>query len=143
MSALKEFDRLSGKLFLGGEYVASKSTENFSVVDPATEERVGEIADASEAEVEQALDIALDAGRSWNAMDMRSRAVVMHEIAAVMRRDKAIYAECLTREEGKPFKEALDEVSWCATAISEPSRTDPKNRQAASDRSNIFLCNAR
>jgi acyl-CoA reductase-like NAD-dependent aldehyde dehydrogenase len=117
MSALKEFERLSGKLFLGGEFVTSKSTESFSVIDPATEDRVGVIADTSETEVEQALDIAIDAGRSWNAMDMRSRAVVMHEIAAVMRRDKAIYAECLTREEGKPFKESLDEVSWCATAM--------------------------
>ncbi|MGA1179646.1 MAG: aldehyde dehydrogenase family protein [Marivivens sp.] len=117
MSALKEFERLSGNLFLGGEFVRSKSTASFSVIDPATEDRVGEIADASEAEVEEALDIALDAGRTWNAMDMRSRAVVMHEIAAVMRRDRAVYAECLTREEGKPFKEALDEVSWCATAM--------------------------
>ena len=84
MSALKEFERLSGKLFLGGEFVTSKSTESFSVIDPATEDRVGIIVDTSEAEVEQALDIAIDAGRSWNAMDMRSRAVVMHEFAAVM-----------------------------------------------------------
>ena len=38
-------------------------------------------------------------------------------MAARIRRDKALYAECLTREEGKPFKESVDEVSWCATAI--------------------------
>ena len=117
MSASKEFERLSGTLFMGGAFVQSKSTEGFDVIDPATEETVGRIADASEAEVEQALDIAMDAQRTWNAMDMRSRAVIMHEIAAVMRRDKAIYAECLTREEGKPFKESADEVSWCATAM--------------------------
>ena len=50
-------------------------------------------------------------------MDARSRAVILHDIAAVIRRDKALYAEFLTREEGKPFKESVDEVSWCATAI--------------------------
>jgi acyl-CoA reductase-like NAD-dependent aldehyde dehydrogenase len=47
----------------------------------------------------------------------RSRAVILHDIAATIRRDKALYAECMTREEGKPFKEAVDEISWCATAI--------------------------
>lgn len=117
MSASKEFSRLSGRLFLGGELVESAAAEHLAVIDPATEETAGHIADATDAEVDQALDIALTASREWNAADMRSRAVVMHEIAAIMRRDKAVYAECLTREEGKPFKESLDEVSWCATAM--------------------------
>ncbi len=117
MAADGTFERLSGTLFLDGSFVASRSTNRLDVIDPATEERIGEIADATESEVEDAMDAALKAGRQWNAVDMRSRAVVMHEIAAVMRRDKALYAECLTREEGKPYKESLDEVSWCATAM--------------------------
>lgn len=117
MTAIDTFARLSGKLFLGGEFVASAAAQRLDVIDPATEDRLAEIADATEAEVEQAMDAALAAGRAWNAIDMRSRAVVMHEIAAVMRRDKALYAEYLTREEGKPYKESLDEVSWCATAM--------------------------
>lgn len=117
MAADDTFSRLSGALFLDGAFVASRSAERLDVIDPATEERIGEIADATESEVEAAMDAALKAGRQWNAIDMRSRAVVMHEIAAAMRRDKALYAECLTREEGKPYKESLDEVSWCATAM--------------------------
>ena len=117
MSALEEFRRLSGRLYMGGEMVESAATDRPDVIDPATEDVLGQYADATDAEVDRALDIALAAGRKWNAIDMRSRAVVMHEIAAVMRRDKAIFAECLTREEGKPYKESLDEVSWCATAM--------------------------
>ncbi|MEP9374812.1 aldehyde dehydrogenase family protein [Mesorhizobium sp. KR1-2] len=117
MSAIETFSKLSGKLFLGGEFVASAASERLDVIDPATEDRIAEIADATDAEVDAAIEAALVAGKGWNAIDMRSRAVVMHEIAAVMRRDKALYAEYLTREEGKPYKEALDEVSWCATAM--------------------------
>lgn len=117
MSAQDTFARLSGKLYVGGAFLASDSGRLIDVIDPATEERIAEIADASEAEVERAMDEALVAGRRWNAIDMRSRAVVMHEIAARMRADKALYAEYLTREEGKPYKESLDEVSWCATAM--------------------------
>jgi len=117
MTCSLTFSELSGKLFLGGGFVASAATTRLDVIDPATEDRIAEIADAMDAEIDAALDTALVAGKCWNSIDMRSRAVVMHEIAALMRRDKALYAECLTREEGKPYKEALDEVSWCATAM--------------------------
>jgi betaine-aldehyde dehydrogenase len=114
---LVDFGRLSGRLFLGGTYVESATADHFDVIDPATEDRIGQIADATDAEVDEAIEAALVAGRTWNAMDMRSRAVAMHEIAARMRGEKGAYAEALTREEGKPFKESVDEVSWCATAM--------------------------
>ena len=117
MAALDDFSRLSGKLFVDGQWVDSSSTTQFDVIEPATEENVGRVADATDAEVDQAIDIANRARKIWCAQDPRSRAVLLHDIAALIRRDKSLYAECLTREEGKPFKEAVDEVSWCATAI--------------------------
>ncbi|MEZ5832003.1 MAG: aldehyde dehydrogenase family protein [Dongiaceae bacterium] len=117
MGALDDFKRLSGKLFVDGDWVASASTAQLDVIEPATEDRVGHIADATDAEVDQAIDIANAARKVWWAQDSRSRAVILHEIAANIRRDKSLYAEHLTREEGKPFKESVDEISWCATAI--------------------------
>lgn len=117
MAALDDFSSLSGKLYVDGGWVASTSTTRLDVIDPATEDRLGSIADATDAEVDQAIEIANRARKAWWTQDCRSRAVIMHDIAALIRRDKAIYAECMSREEGKPFKEAVDEVSWCATAI--------------------------
>lgn len=117
MAALTEFKRLSGKLFIDGAFRASTSTTMLDIVEPATEDVIGQIADATDAEVDEAIGIAARARKTWNAIDARSRAVTLHDIAAVIRRDKGLYAEYLTREEGKPFKEAVDEVSWCATAI--------------------------
>lgn len=117
MAALDDFKRLSGKVYVGGAFVASRSSDLWDVIDPATEERVGQIADCTDAEVDHAIDVAGEARRVWNAMDARSRAVILHDIAALLRRDKGPFAECLTREEGKPYKESVDEVSWCATAI--------------------------
>ena len=117
MGALDDFARLSGRLYVGGDWRASRAAERLAVIDPATEDRIGEIADTSAEEIEEALDQAAAARRVWWGMDARSRAVVLHDIAALLRQDKTPYAECLTREEGKPFKESVDEVSWCATAI--------------------------
>ena len=117
MAALTEFKRLSGKLFMDGALRASSATTMFDIIEPATEDVIGQVADATDAEVDEAIGIAGRARKTWNAIDARSRAVTLHDIAAVIRRDKALYAEYLTREEGKPFKESADEVSWCATAI--------------------------
>lgn len=117
MSARADFQRLSGKNYVDGKYLASRAATFFDVIDPATEDLIGRIPDTSDAEIDHAIDGAADARRVWNAMDARTRAVVLHDIAALLRKDKAPFAECLTREEGKPFKESVDEVSWCATAI--------------------------
>lgn len=117
MTALDDFARLSGKLYVEGGWVASKSTSQIEVIDPASEEIVGHIADATDAEVDEAIEIAAQARKAWCRQDPRSRAVTLHDIAATIRRDKKLFAEHLTREEGKPFKESVDEVSWCATAI--------------------------
>ena len=117
MAARDDFARLSGKVYFDGAFVASRSAERFDVIDPATEERLGHIANCTDGEVDQVIQSANAARRVWTAMDARSRAVILHDIAARLRQDKTPFAECLTREEGKPFKESVDEVSWCATAI--------------------------
>jgi len=117
MSLHQEFDRLSGTLYVNGGYLKSETTDRISVIDPATEDRIAEIANAAEHEVEGVIDIANSARKAWLAIDPRTRSTMLHEVAVKIRRDKAIYGYFMTREEGKPFKESVDETSWCATAI--------------------------
>ncbi|AZO07964.1 aldehyde dehydrogenase [Mesorhizobium sp. M3A.F.Ca.ET.080.04.2.1] len=117
MNAISELERLSGSLYIDARYVRSESATRFEVIDPATERPVGWIADATDAEIDDALEAAISARKRWAALDPRSRAVVLHDIAAEIRNKKALYGAPLTLEEGKPYKESVDEVSWCATAI--------------------------
>jgi acyl-CoA reductase-like NAD-dependent aldehyde dehydrogenase len=116
MSALQSFKSLSGSLFIGGEFVTGASTDRLPVIDPATEDKIGEIADATPAEVERAIAIAVVAQKQWNATNMLTRAEALHAVAAEMRRLRPVLAEMMTREMGKPYKEAADEVSWCTNA---------------------------
>jgi len=48
---------------------------------------------------------------------MLTRAELLHEVAAELRRLRPSLAEMLTREMGKPYKESYDEVSWSISAI--------------------------
>lgn len=117
MLAQDEFKRLTGHLFIDGAAVPSSSASRKPVIDPATEDRIGEVAEATAAEVDAAIDAANRAFKSWRSLNMLSRAELLHEAAAELRRIRPVVAEMLTREMGKPYKESFDEVSWSITAI--------------------------
>ena len=55
MTALTEFSRLSGKLYLEGEFRSSTTGESFEVIDPATEDLLGRIPDSADGEVDEAI----------------------------------------------------------------------------------------
>ena len=85
--------------------------------DPATEESLGEVADATDAEVDDALAAANGAWPGWWALSALERAERLHRVAQTLRGMRTELAELMTREMGKPYKESADEVDWSITAL--------------------------
>lgn len=108
---------LSRKLYVNGAFMQSAG-EAIAVVNPATEEVIGEIAETTPSEIEAALDCADAAQKAWWAMSGADRATIMHQVTLATSGMNAVLAESLTREQGKTYKEALDEIGWCASAMS-------------------------
>src|SRR5919106_6947534 len=104
-------------LFIGGEYVESSSDRVIEVENPATEEVLAEVPDASADDVDQAVEAARAAQRDWRKVDALERATLLHECAARLDEAGDELALLLTREGGKTLKENRDEVDWCVTAI--------------------------
>lgn len=117
MSTHKQFSRLSRTLYLDGAIVDSASADTFEVVDPATEQVIGEVADATLEEVQQAIATANQAWRGWWGRSALERAEKLHAVAQRLREMKPELAELLTREMGKTYKESADEVDWSITAL--------------------------
>lgn len=117
MTAIDELKRLSGTYFDGAQFVKSEAGGGFDVIDPATEEKIGEIPDSTEAEVDAVIARANKVQRAWNRKNPLARAEALHDVAARMRKMTPVLAEMLTREMGKPYKETADEVAWSASAI--------------------------
>jgi acyl-CoA reductase-like NAD-dependent aldehyde dehydrogenase len=117
MSAIAAFNRLSAHQRIAGELVRSDGGASISVIDPATEERIGEIADATPAEIAQAVAVANTAQRAWRNVNYHRRAELLHEVSRQVMANRSLVAEMLTREMGKPYKESFDEVGWSASAI--------------------------
>jgi acyl-CoA reductase-like NAD-dependent aldehyde dehydrogenase len=117
MSAKAAFTRLSGQQRIAGQLVHSSGNAGIDVCDPATEERIGQIADATAADIDQAVAAANTAQRRWRNVNHHRRAELLHEVSRQVMADRPLVAEMLTREMGKPYKESFDEVAWSASAI--------------------------
>ena len=58
MSVLEDFANLNAKLFVDGALRASEASDGFDVVDPATETTLSHVADATDAEIDEAVAAA-------------------------------------------------------------------------------------
>ncbi len=116
MGALESFGRLSGHQRIAGQMVKAEQGASIDVIDPATEQRIGELAEATPAEISRAVEAAMAAQRTWRKVNFHRRAELLHEAARRMMADRPDVAEMLTREMGKTYKESMDEVSWSASA---------------------------
>jgi acyl-CoA reductase-like NAD-dependent aldehyde dehydrogenase len=116
VDAQRVFKELSGCHRIAGRPVKAFGDGGTNVTDPATEERLGTVIDATPAEIEECVQGALEAQKRWSRTSGLTRAELLHEAARRMRASTALIAELLTREMGKPYKESADEVAWSATA---------------------------
>jgi betaine-aldehyde dehydrogenase len=111
------FKELAGRQYIDGQLRPGAGSRTASIIDPATEQRIGQLVEATAGEVEEAVRIAGAAQKRWNRVNSHRRAELLHEVAQSMRRDRPVVAEMLTREMGKTYKESVDEVSWSASAV--------------------------
>jgi acyl-CoA reductase-like NAD-dependent aldehyde dehydrogenase len=116
MNAIAAFNRLSEHQRIAGQLVRAAEA-SISVVDPATEERIGDIAEATLADISTAVAAANTAQRAWRKVNYHRRAELLHEVSRRVMADRPLVAEMLTREMGKPYKESFDEVAWSASAL--------------------------
>lgn len=117
MDVVAKHRSLSRQLYLDGQFRPS-SGPSIPVLNPATEDVIGEIAETTPDEIETAIAIAGAAQKAWWARAGAERADIMHEVTRRTREMSAVLAESLTREQGKTYKEAMDEIGWCASAMS-------------------------
>jgi succinate-semialdehyde dehydrogenase/glutarate-semialdehyde dehydrogenase len=99
-------------LFLAGEWVAGRTTVEVS--DPSTGGVVGTSAVADASDVAAAVAAGAPAQRAWWHSGPAARRRVLHDVASAIDAGAGDIAWLLTREQGKPFRDALKEVRFGA-----------------------------
>ena len=84
-------------------------------VNPYTEEVMNEFMTMSPAEVRAIIAKSRAAFADWRNKPIAERLSFVKKLGEVLRAEKRSYAELMTKEMGKPIKDAMAEVEKCAT----------------------------
>lgn len=89
----------------------------YATINPYTGQTVKTFPDATDAEVDTALDNAQAAFESWRTRSIAERCAVLHKAAGLLRASHTEYAKLLTLEMGKLLTEAEAEVELSAQIL--------------------------
>ena len=102
---------------IAGKEVASSNGQWIPIFNPATGEEIDRIPMGNEDDVNQAVDAAETASENWEAKTPRERGKFLFKAAEMVRQEHESIAHVLTLEQGKPIKEAIDEIRGFANIL--------------------------
>ncbi len=105
------------RLFIGGKWVDSSNGATMAVEDPATGQRLIEVADATAADAEAALAAADEAFKSFRHVAPRERGEILRRAYELMTQQSEQLAILMTLEMGKPLAESRGEVAYAASYL--------------------------
>jgi succinate-semialdehyde dehydrogenase/glutarate-semialdehyde dehydrogenase len=106
--------RVPTGLYIGGAWRAATGGRTLPVVDPATEQVLTEIADATPEDAVAALDAACAVQEEWARHPPRARGEILgRAFAEIMDRQDEL-ALLMTLEMGKPLAESRGEIAYAA-----------------------------
>ncbi|CAN5677646.1 CoA-acylating methylmalonate-semialdehyde dehydrogenase [soil metagenome] len=98
------------KLLINGEFIASKSTQWRSVINPATQQVLARVPFATAAEMQAAVASAKAAFPAWRKTPIGSRARIFLKYQQLIRDNMAELAALLTAEQGKTLADAEGDI---------------------------------
>ena len=102
------------QLLIDGTWSAGATGATIPVLDPATGDRVAEVADGTPADAHAACVAAAAAQRGWAAAAPRARSEVLRSCWQALVEHTDELAELITREHGKPLADARGEIAYAA-----------------------------
>jgi succinate-semialdehyde dehydrogenase / glutarate-semialdehyde dehydrogenase len=104
-------------LLIAGEALTGDGRDDAAVLDPATGETVGRVTHATAADLDRALDSAARGFKAWRATSADQRTAILLKAAGLIRERAKDIGQAITREQGKPVKEAIGETIYCAMLL--------------------------
>jgi len=98
------------ELLINGKWTKGTSSQKENVINPATEQILGELPYASHADLDLSLASSAEGFQIWSKMTAVKRQTIMEKTAQIMEERSESIAINLTREMGKPLKEAKLEL---------------------------------
>src|SRR3989338_9239232 len=97
-------------LYINGEFIESKSDKWIELTNPATDEIIGLVPEATDAEMRAAADSSQAAWASWRKSSVSYRTGIMFKFAELIKANTPALALNITTEHGKTTLDAEGDV---------------------------------
>jgi acyl-CoA reductase-like NAD-dependent aldehyde dehydrogenase len=101
-------------LYIDGQLLRGEGRREQNVLNPATNQVIGQLPHATQADLDLALASAQLAFVSWRVSTAMQRSQVLRKVAGLIRERAPKIGRNLTLEQGKPLAEGVAEVMSCA-----------------------------
>ncbi|RXE55349.1 aldehyde dehydrogenase [Methanoculleus taiwanensis] len=105
------------QMLIDGDWTDAESGETIAVENPATGTVFDTVPLGDAGDLGRAVDAATGAFDAWSHRSLRDRGRVLFTGAEEVRRRNGELAALLTAEQGKPYREALDEINGFANTL--------------------------
>jgi succinate-semialdehyde dehydrogenase/glutarate-semialdehyde dehydrogenase len=103
--------------YIDGQWVGADGGKRVAVTDPATGEVIAHVPEMGADETRRAIAAAKRAMGPWAKRPAAERARILRRFHDLMLEEREALARLLTREQGKPLREALGEISYAASFL--------------------------
>lgn len=100
----------TAKLLINGEFIDSRTSHWQDIVNPATQEVLGQVPFATAEEVNAAIAAAQQAFASWRETPIQARMRIMLKLQELIRQNLKSIAQVLTAEQGKTLADAEGDI---------------------------------
>jgi aldehyde dehydrogenase (NAD+) len=105
------------KLLLNNEWVDSASGKTFPTINPATGEKIADVAEGDRADVDKAVKFARKAFQSWRNVPATERCKILNKLADLMEKNGEELAGIDSMDNGKPLSAARIDVLLSVACI--------------------------
>ncbi|GAA3442689.1 NAD-dependent succinate-semialdehyde dehydrogenase [Planomonospora venezuelensis] len=105
------------QMYIAGQWCAGGDGQSAQVLNPATEEVIGQVPLATIADLDRAVEAAVAGFEVWRATPVAQRTAILRDAADRLSARSAQVARVMTTEQGKPLAEARGEVLRVADAL--------------------------
>ena len=103
--------------WIGNEWVSAQNQATFDVFNPANGEKIAQVADLNEADLEKAIEMADACQKKWANTLAQDRAKILKKWNQLILDHLETLAKIMVLEQGKPYAEARGEIKYGASFV--------------------------
>lgn len=108
---------MQNKIYYDGRWQMCQAKESIEVLNPFNQESLGFVAKATPQDMNKLIDSACQSQKDWALRSAYERCGYLDELYKGLIDNRASFAEVISKENGKPYKEALGEVDYAASFL--------------------------